>query len=361
MDSSTRPSDEGAASRPGNGEGRFSLGALESLLEELEVRCGEAAERAPARWLRALVAHGLDRLPLPGHGDTLTRWRALAAVAAFDLGLVKLYEGHTDARAILAELGATPMPEGSTWGVWAAEPPQARVCLVERDDGRVVLSGVKAWCSGAAQVSHALLTAWDAQERQSLVAVALEQAGVHVTSEGWHAVGMASTASVDVRFDGAVGTRVGAPGAYLARPGFWQGGGGIAACWYGAAAAVGETLRAHCARREEPHARAHLGAVDTALVTARAFLREAAAWIDAHPHADAWLVAGRARAGVEAAAELVLSHTGRAVGAGPLCRDARVARRMADLPVFLRQSHAERDLEGLAGGVVREGAGGWML
>ncbi|WP_395812212.1 hypothetical protein [Archangium minus] len=57
----------------------------------------------------------------------------------------------------------------------------------------------------------------------------------------------------------------------------------------------------------------------------------------------------------------MLRHTGRAVGAGPYCRDARVARRMADLPVFLRQSHAERDLEALAGLVVKEGAGGWSL
>jgi hypothetical protein len=62
-----------------------------------------------------------------------------------------------------------------------------------------------------------------------------------------------------------------------------------------------------------------------------------------------------------AAAKLVPRHTGRAVGAGPYCRDARVARRMADLPVFLRQSHAERDLEALAGLVVKQGAGAWSL
>jgi hypothetical protein len=40
----------------------------------------------------------------------------------------------------------------------------------------------------------------------------------------------------------------------------------------------------------------------------------------------------------------VLRHAGHALGAGPMCRDPAIARRFADLPVFLRQSHAERDL-----------------
>ena len=79
--------------------------------------------------LRALVERGYDRspVPLPGHGQTLARWRALAAVAACDLGLVKLFEGHTDALAILAELHGPTPPAGSRWAVWAAEPPDARV------------------------------------------------------------------------------------------------------------------------------------------------------------------------------------------------------------------------------------------
>ena len=339
----------------------FSPMSLEMALGELETQEGESSERVPGRWLHQLITRGLVQLPLPGHGQTSIRWRALAAVAAFDLGLIKLFEGHTDALAILAELGKESPPEGSRWGMWAAEPPQARLQVAERPGGRVELSGRKAWCSGAASLSHALVTAWDNDNRQCLVAVALEQPGVRVTREGWHAVGMASTASVDVLFEGARGMRVGGPGAYLERPGFWQGGAGIAACWYGAAAAVGETLRAHCQRREEPHARAHLGAVDVALVGARAALREAAAWIDAHPREDAELVARRVRAVVEAAAERVLGHAGRALGAGPLCRDARVARRMADLPVFLRQSHAERDLDALAGQVVKQGEDVWTL
>jgi hypothetical protein len=62
--------------------------------------------------LRHLVEAGLDVLPRPGSGQTLARWRVLAAVASHDLSLVKLFEGHTDALAILAELGGGPARTG---------------------------------------------------------------------------------------------------------------------------------------------------------------------------------------------------------------------------------------------------------
>jgi hypothetical protein len=54
---------------------------------------------------------------------------------------------------------------------------------------------------------------------------------------------------------------------------------------------------------------------------------------------------------VEAAAREVLDRTGRALGAGPLCRDGAHARRVADLTVYLRQHHGERDLAELGAAV----------
>ena len=312
------------------------------------------AQRAPrldspqalGECLRALVHEQLASLPPPGGGRTLERWRSLASVAAHDLALCKLYEGHTDALAIMAELKYSGVESGSTWGMWAAEPPQARVTL-SGSGTDVRLNGRKAWCSGAAVLSHALMTTWDADGQQRLVAVALEQPGVTVTNEGWSAVGMAATASVEVQFDDAHALAVGGPGDYLSRPGFWQGGIGIAACWYGAASSIAERLARACRQREEPHALAHLGAVDTALFSAAQVLHNAARVVDHQPLADAQLLARRCRAVIEHAALQVIEHTGRALGAGPYCKDAQFARLMADLPVFLRQSHAERDLAAL--------------
>lgn len=303
--------------------------------------------------LRAIIERGYDRapaLPLPGHGQTLQRWRALAAVAACDLGLVKLFEGHTDALAILAELHGPTPPAGSSWGVWAAEPPDARVHAsyagIRNKNAELRLDGTKAWCSGARALSHALVTAW-LDEQPVLVAVDLNQPGISIDTSKWRAVGMQATASADVSFKGTPATLVGGPHAYVRRAGFWQGGAGIAACWYGAAAQIGEMLRDACAQRADPFRLAHLGAVDIALQAAAAVLRESAAFIDAHPRDDAQRVALRARLAVEHAAGAVIEHATRALGAGPLCRDARFARALADLPVFVRQSHAERDLAAL--------------
>ena len=157
---------------------------MKSFLRELRFERGSAAQTAAA--LRALIDAGLDRLPLPGSGATLERWRMLAAVAAFDLALVKLYEGHTDALAILAELDGKNSDKGNAWGVWAAEPPTARLGATTAEGDSITLHGTKAWCSGAAFVTHALVTAWNERDEPILAAVDLRQPGVRVTKkDGW--------------------------------------------------------------------------------------------------------------------------------------------------------------------------------
>ncbi|ASV99200.1 acyl-CoA dehydrogenase [Paraburkholderia aromaticivorans] len=336
-------------------------GPLEDYLHDTRFDASDPA--ALGTVLRALVERGYDRapaVPLPGHGDTLARWRALAAVAACDLGLVKLFEGHTDALAILAELQAPEPPAGSRWGVWAAEPPDARVQALKvgfRSDGEGLrLAGTKAWCSGAGVVTHALVTAW-LEGEPVLAAVAMNQPSISIDTSKWQAVGMQATASADVTFAQTSATLVGAAHDYVRRPGFWHGGAGIAACWYGAAAQIGRTLREASTQRADSHRLAHLGAIEVALAGAAAVLRETAAHIDANPLADSQREAMRARLVVEQAASAVMHHATRTLGAGPLCRNARFARALADLPVFLRQSHAERDLEALGELSAAAGAG----
>ncbi|TFY91294.1 acyl-CoA dehydrogenase [Pseudomonas nabeulensis] len=321
---------------------------------------GYANTQALGEALRALQEEGLDQLPLPGSGQTLERFSRLAQVAGHDLRLCKLFEGHTDALAIIAELHSPLPPLGSTWGMWAAEPPTAKV-RIRHEGPRLILDGRKAWCSGAAVVSHGLLTAWDEQDRQQLVAVQMDQPGITVTEDGWQAVGMAATGSVEVVFAGASGIAVGSPGDYLARPGFWQGGVGIAACWYGAAQRLAEVLREQCSKRPEPHALAHLGAVDSALNSAACVLRASAEQVDQDPKADARQLAQQVRASIEDTVEQVMRHVGRAVGAGPYCKDPHFAQLMADLPVYVRQSHAERDLAALGEQVADDSTGRWQL
>lgn len=334
------------------------LNALCDLLQNFELPLDADHQQAMlGHALRNLSNSGLDQLPGPGSGATLRRWQALAVVAGSDLSLLKLYEGHTDALAILGELEGEIRP--GTWAVWAAEPPGASVKIVAREAGFVRISGGKPWCSGAALVEHALVTAKDEQDRPQLIAVSLNQPGVTIGAGDWNAVGMAATRSATVDFDGALARCIGAPQAYLQRPGFWHGGAGIAACWYGAASRLASYLRN--GRPDDPHAMAHLGAVDAALAGAAGALRECASWIDDNPEADSELPARRVRAQVEGAVEAVQWHVGHALGATPFCRDRRFARIAADLPVFLRQSHGERDLAHLGLHLANQRQERWAL
>ena len=279
-------------------------------------------------------------------------------MAVQDLSLVKLFEGHTDALAILAELdGPAPEP-GSRWGTWCAEPPNARLSFETQSGSRDIrIDGTKAWCSGAASVSHAVVSGWNEAAEPCLAAVAMDQAGVHVTNVGWQAVGMADSHSVDVQFTDAHAVLLGSPGDYTRRPGFWHGGAGIAACWFGGALGIANTARLLSDGQREPHRLAHLGAIDrrpgrrgfAAARGGRGHRRPASRQCRSIGPADTALA-------VEAAAETVMRHAGRALGAGPLCRNERFARAMADLPVFLRQSHAERDLAALGQRVIAAGA-----
>jgi alkylation response protein AidB-like acyl-CoA dehydrogenase len=300
------------------------------------------------RWLDA----GELDLPAPGSGHTGRRWAKLAALAEHDVVAGRIAEAHADAAAILDELGG-PLPQrGQLWGVWAAETPDAAVVARDTGDG-VVVDGTKAWCSGAGLCTHALVTARGEDERRGLYAVDLVQPHVVALTDSWRNAGMRESDTRTVQFTDAKALPVGPPGGYLDRPGFWHGAIGVAACWLGGARAVAAPLyRAvgdeHSTASHDAHAHAHLGAVDAALAAAESMLWSAACWVDSHPHdADAERWARRVRAVVEHAVDEAITRTGRALGPAPLALDGKHAERVADLGMYVRQSHAERDLAAL--------------
>jgi alkylation response protein AidB-like acyl-CoA dehydrogenase len=294
-------------------------------------------------WLQT----GRLQLPLPGSGETAQRWRRLAQLTEIDVVAGRLAEAHADAAAILTELGG-PLPlAGELWGVWAAEAPDAVVTARAAGDG-VVLDGVKAWCSGAGLCTRALVTARLDDETRGLFAVDLGGDAVRPLERVWRNAGMAESDTRSVAFSSARAVPVGGPGDYLSRPGFWFGAIGVAACWLGGAKAVAAPLyRRAAGGAADGHLLAHLGAVDAAITAADATFAAAARHVDADPcnrSGLAELTARRVRAIAEKAVDETLVRTDRALGPGPLCLDERHAGAVADLTVYVRQSHAERDL-----------------
>ncbi len=301
--------------------------------------------------MRTLQTEGLLDLPLPACGRTRQRWQSLAAVTQADVVLGRLVEAHTDARAILAELEhdhAAPLGEGALLGVWASASGRTGLEATGDATGGWRLDGYLRFCSGATVLDGALVTA-QRPGGAGLFLLPLGTPGVTPVPGTWPAIGMADSASVDVRVDSVrlpASTAVGEPGAYLGRPGFWIGGAGVAAAWTGGARGVVGDLTVALGRAEpSPHQLAHLGAAAAALEGTEAALSAAAGAIDAAPSADHRPRAFRVRHLAERTVSEVLERSGRATGAVPLCLDREHARRVADLGVYVRQQHAERDLE----------------
>lgn len=289
---------------------------------------------------RQLLDDGALDLPVPGAGDTASRFDALAEIAATDLSLARICEGHTDAIAILHEADRTP--SRGLYGVWAADASDHRV-TAHRSANGWRLHGSKRYASGALRLDRALVTARDGA-RGMLFELDLATAGVRPVPGTWQAVGMAATDSLDVVLDDVVvGDPVGSIDFYLQRPGFWYGAVGVAACWYGGALGAFRMLRGQLQRRgASEHQRAHLGAVAASCDAMRAVLHAAAAEIDRHVlDRKGALVA---RQVVEQQCQDVIVRVGRASGSSALVFDREHARRIPDLVVYLRQHHAEHDL-----------------
>lgn len=303
--------------------------------------------------------------PRPGAGASAEYLALLERLARHDLGVARAVEPHLDALAILAEARLAPSEVGiaddATWGVFAAEGGDDPL-VAHEDAGRWSLDGVKPWCSLADRLDSALVTAHvgGASGERRLFAVGLRSDAVAPQEGAWHARGLHEIPSGPVRFTAASAVPVGEAGWYLSRPGFAWGGIGVAACWHGGARGVAAAVAAAAARRDDPHLLAHLGAIDTALAASRRALDEGASAIDEGRaegrHGS--LLAKRVRASVAGAAEEIVVRAGRALGPAPLALDAEHAKRVADLTVYVRQHHAERDDAALGRALLASGETG---
>lgn len=340
-------------------DGSLSADVLEALREADAVTGLGMDVAATLAWTVGITAARSEPLPLR------EEWELLASVAARSVAAARILEPHLDAHGILHEataegravdLDALDASRESSWGVFAAEAGGVRLRADREGDGWR-LHGTKPWCSLAGHLSHALVTAWIDDDRRRLFAVDLRAATVSARSGPWHARGLAQIVSAPVDFDGAPAVPVGEAGWYLRRPGFARGGAGVAACWWGGAVGLLAPLRAAAQRpAADQLAQVHLGRADTALWAARAVLAEAARAFAAGGAPP--MLATRARAIVFDAAETTLRVADHALGPLPLVADEAHAHRTADLALYLRQHHAERDLARI-GAELASGVGAW--
>lgn len=307
----------------------------------------------------ALAETVAPRAPHPGSGETLQLWECLATLAAADLTVARVAEPHLDALAILSQAGV-PEVEG-TWGVFAAEGAGTRL-EAEYDGGTWLVSGRKPWCSLGGRLDRAIVTASVPTGARRAFAVDLRHNGVRPIPGTWVSRGLAAVDSGPVDFERVPVQSVGSDNWYLERPGFAWGGIGVAACWYGGAVGVARRLmQSNRARDPDQIGLMHLGSVDVALHRMRAVLADAARLVDdgSASGSEGAMLAARVRTVVADGVSEILAASGHAMGPAPLVHDEDHARRVADLQVYVRQHHAERDVASLGASVLERDPAPW--
>jgi len=312
----------------------------------------------------SLLDDGALDVPDPGDGKTAERHITLFDIARHHpVSVARIVEAHTDAVSILDAAGRVPR-DGFVYGVWASTGPSETTrlehrCHAERDGATsaTVLNGTKPFASGLGLVTRALVTAYDMRHEgaTNTAEAMLVDVDVDVTAQSsivtdltkWSTPALADSCTGSVRFvDHPVDADavVGAPGWYLDRVGFWHGACGPAACWAGAAAGLVDAAE-HLVDND-PHRRAHLGAMRSDVWALRAMLSGAGQEIDADPdnHWQARIRALALRHQVERTASDILDRFGRAFGPRPFAHDADINQRWLDVHLYLRQDHGERDL-----------------
>lgn len=311
----------------------------------------------PSGAFAELTRRGLIAAPPVAPEEIRALLRLLAEIGRGDLSVARIYEGHVNARLLIARHGtpeqrarAAGLGRGAggarLLGVWNTDAPGDPLRL---EGGR--LRGRKAFASGIDGLAEAIVTVEEPEGRRMLL-VPVAAAGVD--RSWWRPLGMRASGSHVADFTGvAVEPHwfLGAPGAYLERPWFSAGAIRFLAAQVGGAHAVLDIARAHLAgadRAAHPRQAARLARMGVAVETGYLWLdRAAASWRAAAarsvPSAERELMATAdgARGAVEAAALAVLAEAEKAIGAAGMIAPHPFERRMRDLRVYLRQPNPD--------------------
>ncbi len=276
--------------------------------------------------------------------------RLVRSVAAADASTARILDGHLNGLERLRLAGDQPLPvaelaalgEGQLLvGVWGADPapgegPPARL---EEVDGRLVLRGVKTFCSGAGGVQRALVIASDRDGARRLVYVATTS---HVRIDrGWYqASGLRSSESHLIEFeDTPVLALLGEPGELSREPYFSRDAIRTSATWAGLADCIlAETIAALDPTRLENVQAHHLGRMRIARGTIDRWLEHVATLLDQPPDIPRAVDASvECRVALYQNALLIAGEAARLCGSRALIGASTLDRARRDLDLFLLQ------------------------
>lgn len=299
--------------------------------------------------------------------SVLPEWELLRRVAAADASVARILDGHLNAVERLEvaaepelrerELAAVAAGE-RLLGVWGADPGPGEgdpARLIEVGP-RLVLRGVKTFCSGAGGVDAAMVMVGnDEGEAPALVLLDCGRE-VEVDRAWYRAAGLRASESHRVVFNDAPVTAVlGGPGELARDPWFSRDAMRTAATWAGmvdaaVAAALGELAER---RADEPLAQLAAGRIEAVLGTVDAWMVRGAEVADLKAEPRATSIAMRAE--IDRAAKLVLAEAAAACGSHPFVTGGRLDRARRDLETFLLQHRLDPLLTKLGAEILARG------
>jgi alkylation response protein AidB-like acyl-CoA dehydrogenase len=330
---------------------------LEWALERIGGRASELDRepRFPTVNFHDLAGVGALKAPRDGLAGEV---RLVRAVAAADASTARILDGHLNGIERLSLAGhealrrdeLAQLEEGELLlGVWGADPaagegPAARLTQV---DGRLVLRGVKTFCSGAGGVQRALVIA--AGEDGSRRLAYLDTTSHLRIDRGWYrASGLRSSESHRVEFlDAPVLALLGAPGELSREPYFSRDAIRTSATWAGLADCIlSETLEALDPARLDAVQAHGLGRMRVAQGTIDRWLEHATTALarpdDARSSGlDPAMLAVECRLAIYECALLISGAAARLCGSRALIGASTLDRARRDLDLFLLQHRLE--------------------
>ncbi len=306
--------------------------------------------RTSAAAMGACVAELADRGRHLWTGSLAGLVDALVELGRTDLCLARLLEGHSDGLRILAQAGLQPEP--GVYGVWASRSVGTgllaeQVAATNAAESGWQLSGELRFASGVDLIDRALVPAQMGEQRLLLdVPADLGKPD----RDAWRTAGMDAARTYTVHVDSQVqdARQVGDGGFYLDRPGFVVGGLCVAAVWAGGAQQVLDVVSTSLRDfTTTPHQLRRLGVIEQLVWEVRSLLARTVARIDDLSQDSVARECGLTRTAVVRACDRVLDEARQVVGPAGLSRNARLARLLDDLTIYVRQHHVDASLAAL--------------
>ncbi len=284
-----------------------------------------------------------------GAAPIVAEWELLRRVSAADASVGRILDGHLNAVERLEVAAeeevrdrelAMVRDHNRLLGVWGADPGQgegAPARMIEID-GKLVLRGVKTYCSGAGGIDAALVLV--GEEGGGSPRLVLVECGekMEVDRSWYRAAGMRASESHRVVFnDVPIKAILGEPGELGREPWFSRDAIRTAVSWAGMIDSAAEAAIVDLAARRshEPLAQLAAGRIGVAVATVDAWLAKAAAALEASEEMHALSL--QMRVEIDRAAKTVLEQAAAACGSAPFVTGGRLERSRRDLETFLLQ------------------------